>query len=666
MEKNDKVSILYVEDQEDVRLFLSKILSRHYSRVYLAENGKIGLELYQQHNPDIIITDIKMPLMDGLSMSSRIKELNPKAQIILTTAHSDMEYFIHSIEIGINQYILKPIDREKLYRAIDICREQVMLQKEVELQNTKQKATNELLENLQHKLLLAENTNKIKQKLLTNLSHELRTPINGIFSISEILSRTSLSEEQTEYVDIIKKSGDNLLEITGNLMDINQLDEEETHPTFKLVNSNSIFEPVIEKYAQLATSKGIAFNIEQKEGFPETFVSDPRLISRVLEHFLNNAVKFTRIGEIKIGFDYSEADLYSWNIIIRVEDTGVGIKEDYLEKIFNIFSQQDDSYSRYYEGLGLGLTVCKKIATLLGAKIQVESQNGEGSIFTFNFQPRKQLVEFDNKPTRQSPPSLNLNVLCVEDKEVNQKILSIMLHNAGCKVDIAPNGLVALEMFEPGKYDVILMDIQMPVMDGLTATKELRKKYKSLPPVIGVSANALMINAKKYIDQGLDDYISKPVTPHILYEKIYRWVIDKEHQTEENSSWDETTLPGFSSDYNALPDVDMKTLDSLKEQTHNDHEIIRDLYSTYKLEADLLINKLREAIPINDRTTIKDSAHAVKGLSATIGAMKVYFIASEMDKLHKKGVFDETESLFELLQLEYDKAIKVIQEIILK
>jgi len=150
-----------------------------------------------------------------------------------------------------------------------------------------------------------------------------------------------------------------------------------------------------------------------------------------------------------------------------------------------------------------------------------------------------------------------------------------------------------------------------------------------------------------------------------LYEKIHRWVINKEHQAIETTSLDET-LTSRSADYNALPQMDMQTLESLKEQTHNDTEIIKDLYSTYKLEADLLMSKLKDAIPANDRTAIKDSAHAIKGLSATIGASKVYYIASEMDMLHKKGIFDETESLFELLQMDYHKVIRIIEETILK
>lgn len=809
MEKNDTISILYVEDQDDVRLFLSKILSRHYANVLLAENGKIGLEIYKEHKPDIVISDIKMPVMDGLSMSSRIKEIDPKAKIILTTAHSDMEYFIQSIEIGINQYILKPIDREKLYNAIDNCKEQVLLEREVKKQNLKLKQTNEMLvkqerelrenlqktialkeiitkseenlrnvaeniqdafwlmdetkvifvnkafellfetpasklydnpeiykeyiheddrenflktlsthesqqkgtlaaefrivtssgkvkniwyrdifipgnkpkesrristlsdiswkidhERLQQDLLVAERAALVKQRLLANVSHELRTPLNGIFAMADILGTTQLTNKQSEYLSTIKNSANELMAITANALNINELDNKEARIDKRTIESEKFFITILQQFAEDAENKKLEFNYSFDKEFPASFISDPKRIQQILEQFLANAIKFTEDGKINTRFSAREVGPNKTEIAFTVTDTGIGIKEEYLDKVFQLFSQQEESDSRSYEGLGLGLTLCKKIAQLLGGKIEVESRENKGSSFAFILAVESEESDYaGNSQNKKQLPDLNLNVLYVEDKEVNQKIISIMLGNAGCTVDIANNGLEALDLYAKNKYDIVLMDIQMPVMDGITATKKLKEKYTKMVPIIGVSANALRADAQYYISEGLDDYISKPVIPAILYQKIVEWT--HQHRKSEKEQFNENTHKSPNA-YSLLPDIDFQTLDTFKEQTHNDESIINDLYGTFTVEAENLIEKIDNAINNTNDKLLQDSTHALKGLSATIGALKVYHWASEMDKLHKMKVFNQSNGLFANLKKDYLKAKKIIEESIIK
>lgn len=818
MEKNNSISILYVEDQDDVRLFLSKILSRHYETIFLAENGKQGLDLYLEHQPDIIISDIKMPVMDGLSMSSRIKEINPKARIILTTAHSDMEYFIQSIDIGLNQYILKPIDRQKLYAAINNCKDQVMLEREIETKNNKIAQSNknlirherELRENLQktialkeiisrseenfrkvaeniqdafwlsdntniifinkafellfehpadqmydnpslyqnfilqqdkekfleaiekheesqsgsfsfefrikttsgrikniwyrdvfiessktnenrrlstlsdiswkienealkNELTVAENSAKIKQRLLANVSHEIRTPLNGIFAMAEIMSETNLDNQQLEYIETIKESADLLEEITDNLLDINDLSKDGIHEKQIQITSSTFFQPILNKYQEKALEKGLTFHSVFSDSFPETFYSDPEKLKILLGHFFSNAIKFTSNGSIFAEFISESIDDTTQRLKLSVTDTGTGIKKEYLDKMFTGFSQQENSDSRSYEGLGLGLTICNKIASILHGEINVESKDKKGSKFTFSLLVKTSDTT-DNKndhipdkqPLKINAPTLNLSVLYVEDKEVNQKIVSLMLQNAQCKTDIAANGLEAIELVEKNQYDIILMDIQMPVMDGITATKELKKKHPNLPPIIGVSANALKADARYYISQGLDDYISKPVVPAILYAKINQWV-NKDGKSkpfeEQKPSDNKKTLTTHIS---AIDDLDTETIESLKEQTNNDTLILNDLFGTFIQEADQLIEKIDQSIEKNDNKSIREATHALKGLSATIGASKVYYVTAEMDKLHKKNLFTQTPALFKILKENYTSIKIIIESTLLK
>lgn len=812
MDKNNDISILYVEDQDDVRLFLSKILSRHYSNIFLAVNGKEGLEKYNEHKPDIIISDIKMPVMDGLSMSNRIKAIDPKAMIILTTAHSDMEYFIQSIEIGINQYILKPIDRDKLFAAIETCKDQVMLEREVVRQNLKIKKSHEMLtlherelreslqkaialkemiskseenfrevaeniqdafwlrdskkiifvnkafeflfelptahlfnnpeifiefihqddreefinkfklheqkntgsfgaefriitpsgkikniwyrdayiksenitehrrlstlsdiswkienEKLHRDLLIAERAAQIKQRLLANVSHEMRTPLNGVLAMSQILESTPLTDEQKELLETIKTSGEDLLEITNNLIDISELENSAVAIHEHFINTREFFEPILDAYVELAQVKGLSFTYHFDDSFPKQFYSDSKRLHQVLKHFVDNALKFTQSGGIEVFFFGEASDYNHCKLSFRVMDTGIGIKDEYLEKIFHLFTQQDETDSRKYEGLGLGLTICKSIASLMKGTIDVNSEAGKGSSFSFTFTSSLKLNPNNRKPAMIAAPRLNLTVLCVEDKEVNQKIISIMLKNAGCKVDIAANGLIALEMFEEKPYDLILMDIQMPVMDGITATHELRKKHKKLPPIIGVSANAIRADAQHYIDRGLDDYISKPVIPAMLYAKIQQWINDEKQPLQNTPEHqNKISIPAIISDYPLLPDLDQETLQTLREQTHFDDQIINDLYLTFLQESDVLLARIYTSFQQKDYSGLKESTHALKGLSATIGAMKVYHIASEMDKLHKQNIFGESESLFDLLIMDFNKIKTIINETIIK
>ncbi len=804
MEKNDTISILYVEDQDDVRLFLSKILSRHYTNIFLAENGKQGLELFKEHKPDIIISDIKMPVMDGLSMSSRIKEIDPRAKIILTTAHSDMEYFIQSIDVGITQYILKPIDREKLFNAINTCKEQVLLEREVKRQNEKLRQNNDMLtrqerelrqnlqktialkeiiakseenfrrvaENIQdafwlkdqnkiifvnkafeslfeisqeeiydnpdilkdfiyqpdaeeflsklaqheqdqskpfsaefriktpsgaikniwyrdifiekenasekrrlctlsditwrinnerlfRDLLLVENEAKIKERLLANVSHEMRTPLNGLFALGEIMSATNLDPQQKEYLATMIKAGEELLELTNNLLNISELEQNRVTVKKQLIETPNLFKPLLARFSEKAEKKAIDFDVEYAPKFPVSFISDPLLITQLLEPLFDNAVKFTQKGGISINISAQEKNEDQWNLIVRIIDTGVGIKKNQLERIFNLFTQQEEADSRNFEGLGIGLAISKRIVSLLKGSIDVISYENQGSTFTVNIPVDKNTCEI-NKTTR-GVPQLNLKVLYAEDKEVNQKIFRIMLQNAGCKVDIAPNGKVAFEMATKNQYDIILMDIQMPVMDGITATQKIRENQSSPPPIIGISANALRENAKYYIDQGLDDYLSKPVSPSTLYTKICEWIQPKNHAAKWTDMDPSEELQPVHDNLDNLPELDDLTIETLREQAQFDDKIIKDLFSTFLDEAQMLINKLEKGINDKDQEAMKENAHALKGLFATVGASRCHHIAAEMDKYHKGNYYNHSIRLFHLLKSDFQMLKPVIE-----
>jgi signal transduction histidine kinase/HPt (histidine-containing phosphotransfer) domain-containing protein/BarA-like signal transduction histidine kinase len=649
MKKNEFVTILYVEDQPDVRLFLSKILSRHYSNVLLAENGKHGLDLYEKHRPDIVISDIKMPVMDGLSMSARIKEINPKARIILTTAHNDIEYFLHSIDIGISQFLIKPIDREKLNRALDTCVEQVMLEKEGE--------------RLELELKVAEKSAKIKQQFLANISHEMRTPMNGIMAMTEILLKTPLAGEQMDYTLTIKKSAENLMEMINDLLDITELEQEKIFIKTSEVNIKKLFTSIYKNFEPQALEKGISLHYHISENLPEYLLTDKQRVTQVIKNLVTNAIKFTEKGSIELSYNFKDISKDSGEIQVDVSDTGIGIELDEQAKMFELFTQQNQSNSRSYEGLGIGLTLCRKIADLMGGRIELESSPGKGSRFSFIF-PAGKISSGKEESNTEQQLNLNARVLYAEDKVVNQKVVTIILQNAGCKVDIATNGVEALEMFEEKKYDLILMDIQMPQMDGITAMKKLRKSYQSLPPIIGLSANALKADADHYIREGLDDYISKPLTPEKLKSRVAKWLRKSDSlQEEENikiASLPEEKYNFLSMDDNS-PVIDVETYNLIVDQTHGDKNLIRELYNSFISESENIIDDMDSAIRNNDQELLRTSAHALKGLSITIGANKIYHVVVKMDSFIKEKKYDESAKLLATLKKEFSESKKIIQ-----
>lgn len=379
---------------------------------------------------------------------------------------------------------------------------------------------------LEQKIQVARKSAALKQQFLANMSHEIRTPMTGIMGMTSLLMRSNLSLPQQEYVRNIKISSENLLNIINDVLDLSKIEagKMELKPT-RIVLAE-FMNQIREMFQHQAERKELKLSTSIDAQVPGVIFADENRLKQLINNLMSNAFKFTDEGKVSIGFKLKEK--YDDYILLscEVKDTGMGISEQNQKQIFEKFTQIDSSLIRPFEGTGLGLAICRELTTLMGGDINVESELGKGSTFTFTF--RAGYDKSDNeKPVDISPADLkdlNLNVLHVEDKLLNQKVVGFILINAGCNVDFLTNGKDAVEKYEPGKYDIILMDIQMPVMDGISAYKELKKLHGSkLCPVIGLSANALEGDAEKFMEMGLDDYIAKPFKPQQLYEKVLQW-----------------------------------------------------------------------------------------------------------------------------------------------
>ena len=368
----------------------------------------------------------------------------------------------------------------------------------------------------------ADAANKAKSMFLANMSHEIRTPLNGVAGASQLLQTTGLNQEQQEYAEIIAHSSHNLMGIVNDILDFSKIEAgkiELEKQDFSLQQAASSLAKTARAEAQ---RKGLDFDFDDSD-LQQCFVNgDQTKWSQVVGNLLSNAVKFTETGSVSLKIQCQAIGQSRAKVSVRVSDTGVGIPEKMLARIFDPFKQEDASTTRKFGGTGLGLSICSELARLMGGSVTAHSTPGKGSTFVFE--------SYMNTATGQAkaPEALSslgtLNVMVVEDNVLNQKIAQAMLKKLGCEVTIAGNGIEAVDSSRTNAYDLILMDLQMPEMDGLDATREIRRRRgnNQRVPIIALTANATEVDKTSCLSAGMQDFLSKPVSMRKLDEVIHK------------------------------------------------------------------------------------------------------------------------------------------------
>lgn len=487
-----------------------------------------------------------------------------------------------------------------------------------------------------------EKSAEIKKQFLANMSHEIRTPLTGILGMAEFLAKTPLNDVQKNYATTILQSSNNLLNIINDILDLAKIESGKMELKPEVFSLSDFNKRMYSLFSPLARQKNIEFVTHIDASAPQWIKADVNRLNQVISNLLSNAIKFTHQGSVSLSFECKGDNERFCNLIVEVKDTGVGIKKESLNKLFQSFSQVDNSLKREHDGTGLGLFISQNLVNLMGGSIEVESEEGKGSRFWFSIKVKiasEPLQLSDDSAESMSTQVLSgLKVLLVEDKVVNQKVISMMLAEMGCQVVIANNGLDALIKVDKMLHedsrsiDLIFMDIQMPVMDGITAVKELKNKHADLPPVVAISANAMAGDAERYISQGMDDYISKPVSINQLLIVLKKWTDKK---TTTIISKQEVIME--EQHYQQFEVLDKTVIYTILQHARGDKEIIDELLSSFYEDVTELLTTIEENMNAEHESELKQALHSLAGLAGTIGGVRLKEMARDAENHIKQG-----------------------------
>ncbi|MTI38590.1 PAS domain-containing hybrid sensor histidine kinase/response regulator [Fulvivirga lutimaris] len=474
---------------------------------------------------------------------------------------------------------------------------------------------------------------KAKEQFLANMSHEIRTPINGISGMVNLLSETNSEKDKKQYLNAIKNSTESLKVIINDILDLSVIESGKLK--FEKIGFNIRYQlgAVLDTFLYQSKEKGIELNYSIEPEADKVLLGDPARLNQVLINLISNAVKFTHVGEIRIDVSLLKKKNSLKYIQFRVSDTGVGIPTEKIHHIFDSFTQADASVTRRYGGTGLGLTIVKELIELQNGTIHVESQENQGTVFTFMI-PYEEGDTTDlvhPKSSKKFSETLkhslkDLRVLLIEDNDINRLYAINILKKWNCIVDGAENGFIGVEKLKSGEYDIILMDVQMPIMDGYEATRTIRKTFedtKSKIPIIALTANAIKGDIDKCKAVGMNDYLSKPFHPEALFKVITKYIGVEKKSAESNIK-------------KLSQQTKLTNLDYLRSVCDGDLNFMNDMVQTFITNTPVAMNELQKASDKSDWEQVSKLAHKLKPSITFVGLEKAKSLVKKIEESAKE------------------------------
>lgn len=493
-----------------------------------------------------------------------------------------------------------------------------------------------------------ERASRDKTTFISTISHELRTPLNGIVGLSRILLDTELTAEQENYLKTIHVSAVTLGNIFNDIIDMDKMERRKVQLDNQPVDFTSFLADLENLSALQAQQKGLRFNLEPTLPLPHQVITDGTRLRQILWNLISNAVKFTQQGQVTVRVRYDEGDMLHF----EVEDSGIGIPQDELDKIFAMYYQVKDSHGgKPATGTGIGLAVSRRLAKNMGGDITVTSEQGKGSTFTLTIHAPSVAEEVDDAFDEDDMPLPALNVLLVEDIELNVIVARSVLEKLGNSVDVAMTGKAALEMFKPGEYDLVLLDIQLPDMTGLDISRELTKRYprEDLPPLVALTANVLK-DKQEYLNAGMDDVLSKPLSVPALTAMIKKF-----WDTQDDEESTVTTEENSKSE--ALLDIPM--LEQYLELVGP--KLITDGLAVFEKMMPGYVSVLESNLTAQDKKGIVEEGHKIKGAAGSVGLRHLQQLGQQIQSPDLPAWEDNVGEWIEEMKEEWRHDVEVLK-----
>ncbi|NNF97901.1 MAG: GAF domain-containing protein [Desulfobacteraceae bacterium] len=531
----------------------------------------------------------------------------------------------------------------------------------------------------------AEAATRAKSEFLANMSHEIRTPINAVIGFTELLLNTETTEKQQDYLKTLQVSGQSLLGIINDILDFSKIEAGKLELEKTEIMIADFMHTIGNMFFNAAAEKNIRISMDLDTGLPEWVLGDPLRLRQVLVNLINNAIKFTEDGVVDISCSLIERVDSSVKLEFKVSDTGIGITQEQQTMLFDPFAQADGSTTRKYGGTGLGLTISKRLVEMMDGVIRLDSKPGEGSSFSFyaRFEeisapvnlragdlPDGETMANTCVDTLETDIFAGRRVLLVEDNPINQRVAFEMLTALNIHIKPVSNGAEALKAIENGVFDIILMDIQMPEMDGYEATRLLQKIFRDdrghRPiPIIAMTAHAMKGDREKCLATGMDDYMTKPISMKILHTALKHWLtvsenIDRRQQrsTSERTVYKDTTSNGSSDKcpavHGEIPGVEM---DSAIRRFSGNTDLLLELLAEFVRDYGNTPESIRHEINCNNTETAIRLAHSLKGVAGNLSATAIYTMAFNLETAIKKETPENIDVAIEELHEEMDRLV---------